>query len=126
MSDDWFCKIEGKKVGPLTGQQLRTIVAKGKLRPEHLVRRGGEGPWVPAGRVKGLFPEKRPASPGDGKQAGPGGGKPAARRRRAASRLRVRRLRARPFLPLARPHSPPPAICPRSSCSVPAATRNIT
>jgi hypothetical protein len=79
MSDDWFCKIEGKKIGPLTAQQLRTIVAKGKLHPEHLVRRGDEGPWVPAGRVKGLFPEKPPAGPGGGKQAPSpaAGGKPS-------------------------------------------------
>src|SRR5580658_8708996 len=57
MSADWFCKAGEKKVGPLTGQQLLAIVAKGQLKPEHLVRRGSEGPWIPAGRVKGLFPE---------------------------------------------------------------------
>ncbi len=57
MSADWFCKIGEKKVGPLSAQQLKTIVAKGQLKPEHLVRRGSEGPWVPAGRIKGLFPE---------------------------------------------------------------------
>ena len=57
MSTDWFCKIGDKKVGPLNGQQLKTIVAKGQLKPDHLVRRGSEGPWVPAGRIKGLFPE---------------------------------------------------------------------
>ena len=57
MSADWFCKIGEKKFGPLNGQQLKTIVAKGQLKPEHLVRRGSEGPWVPAGRIKGLFPE---------------------------------------------------------------------
>jgi len=57
MSADWFCKIGEKKVGPLNGQQLKTIVAKGQLKPEHLVRRGSEGPWVPAGRIKGLFVE---------------------------------------------------------------------
>ena len=57
MSSEWFCKVGEKKFGPLSGQQLKTIVAKGKLRPEHLVRRGSEGPWVPAGRIKGLFPE---------------------------------------------------------------------
>jgi hypothetical protein len=56
MSADWFCKIGEKKFGPLSGQQLKTIVAKGQLRPEHFVRRGSEGPWVPAGRIKGLFP----------------------------------------------------------------------
>ena len=64
MSADWFCKIGERKVGPLSGQQLKTIVAKGQLKPEHLVRRGGEGPWVPAGRIKGLFPE----GPGAGAQ----------------------------------------------------------
>jgi len=57
MSADWFCKIGEKKIGPLNGQQLKTVVAKGQLKPEHLVRRGSEGPWVPAGRIKGLFPE---------------------------------------------------------------------
>lgn len=57
MSADWFCKIGDKKIGPLNGQQLKTIVAKGQLKPEHLVRRGSEGPWVAAGRIKGLFPE---------------------------------------------------------------------
>jgi hypothetical protein len=55
MSADWFCKIADKKVGPLNAQQLKTFVAKGQLKPEHLVRRGSEGPWVPAGRIKGLF-----------------------------------------------------------------------
>jgi hypothetical protein len=55
MSADWFCKIGDKKVGPLNNQQLKTFVAKGQLKPEHLVRRGSEGPWVPAGRIKGLF-----------------------------------------------------------------------
>lgn len=62
MSADWFCKIGEKKVGPLNGQQLKTIVAKGQLRPEHLVRQGSEGPWVPAGRIKGLFPKSSAGS----------------------------------------------------------------
>lgn len=55
MAAEWFCKIGDKKVGPLNNQQLITCVAKGQLKPEHLVRRGSEGPWVPAGRIKGLF-----------------------------------------------------------------------
>ncbi len=55
MSADWFCKIGEKKLGPLNNQQLKTFVAKGQLKPEHLVRRGNEGPWLPAGRIKGLF-----------------------------------------------------------------------
>jgi len=55
MSADWFCKIGEKRIGPLNGQQLKTFAAQGQLKPEHLVRRGSEGPWVPAGRIKGLF-----------------------------------------------------------------------
>ncbi len=63
MSADWFCKIGERKVGPLSGPQLKTIVARGQLKPEHLVRRGSDGPWVPAGRIKGLFPETPTAKP---------------------------------------------------------------
>jgi hypothetical protein len=57
MSVDWFCKIGDTKIGPLSGKQLKAMVAKGQLKPEHLLRRGNEGPWVSAGRVKGLFPD---------------------------------------------------------------------
>ena len=82
MSADWFCKIGEKQVGPLSGQQLKTVVAKGQLRPEHLLRRGTEGPWIPAGRVKGLFPETPPAgaqpkTPAKGTPQVAAGGKPA-------------------------------------------------
>jgi hypothetical protein len=62
MSAEWFCKIGDKKIGPLSSQQLKTIVARGQLRREHFVRRGSEGPWIPAGRVKGLFPESSAGS----------------------------------------------------------------
>ena len=73
MAEDWFVKIEGKEKGPITGQQLRVAVAKGKVLAEHLIRRGTDGPWVPAGRVKGLFPEQ---PSGDAKKAA-GQAKPA-------------------------------------------------
>lgn len=82
MSAEWFCKIGEKSVGPLTSQQMRTIVAKGQLRPEHMVRRGTEAPWVPAGKVKGLFPSPADASGEQpaAKAAKPGaGGKPTAK-----------------------------------------------
>jgi hypothetical protein len=60
---DWYCKIGERKIGPLNGQQLKTVVAKGQLKPDHLVRRGSEGPWVPAGRIKGLFAESLAGDP---------------------------------------------------------------
>lgn len=67
----------GKQVGPLSSQQLKAMVAKGKLRPDYQIRRGGEGPWVPAGRVKGLFPDAAAPHAAGAKKASPGPGKPA-------------------------------------------------
>jgi len=80
MSADWFCKIGEKKYGPLNDKQLKTIVAKGQLKPEHLVRQGSEGPWIPAGRVKGLFPSS-PAgnTPSQGKKPPQATGKPSSK-----------------------------------------------
>jgi len=57
MAVEWFCKISGKKLGPLSSKQLRAMVEKGRLLPEHELAQGAGGPWVPAGRVKGLFAE---------------------------------------------------------------------
>jgi hypothetical protein len=85
MSADWFCKAGGKEVGPFTSQQLKAMVAKGKLKAHYPIRRGSEGPWVPAGRVKGLFPEgaaedakaARPAKSGTPSQQAAGAAKAA-------------------------------------------------
>jgi hypothetical protein len=76
MSADWYCRIGEKKVGPLNGHQLKTIVAKGQLRPEHLVRQGSEGPWVPAGRIKGLFPKSPAGTQPQGQKPPPATAKP--------------------------------------------------
>ena len=64
MLADWFCTIDGKRIGPFNSQQLKAAAAKGQIRPDHLVRRGDDGPWLPAGRIKGLFPEALKASGG--------------------------------------------------------------
>jgi hypothetical protein len=68
MAADWFCEILGNELGPLTPKQLRTLVEKGRLSPDDRVRQGTEGAWVPAGRVKGLFPAAD-AAPGNDSQA---------------------------------------------------------
>ncbi len=57
MAAEWFCQIAGAEMGPLSSQQIKTMVAKGRLLPDDVLRRGTSGPWVPAARVKGLFPE---------------------------------------------------------------------
>ena len=113
MSADWFCKIGEKKIGPLNGQQLKTIVAKGQLKPEHLVRRGSEGPWVPAGRIKGLFPEGPAGSAqSQGKKPAPATAKPLPKA--AASRHAAKAAVRCPRRP--RPPRRPPPTSPRNSC----------
>ncbi len=112
MSTDWFCKIGDKKVGPLNGQQLKTIVAKGQLKPEHLVRRGSEGPWVPAGRIKGLFPEGTAVDPqSQGTQRTPATAKPLPK---AATKSGGQPIAKAASLPTAaQAPSPPPADIPK-------------
>jgi hypothetical protein len=107
MSADWFCKIDGKKHGPLNGQQLKTAVAKGQIKAEHLVRRGQEGPWLPAGKVKGLFPEGTA-----GPQQSSSTGKPPAGKAlppKAAALPTARSQAAQPAIPAAQAAQTPPS-----------------
>ena len=62
MASEWFCQIAGAELGPLSGQQVKTMAAQGRLHPDDVLRRGADGPWLPAGRVKGLFPADQPAA----------------------------------------------------------------
>ena len=55
MAAEWYCKVSGKTFGPVSAEQLKTLASQGKLTPRHEVRRGTDGSWVPADRVKGLF-----------------------------------------------------------------------
>jgi len=56
MPGGWYVKIQGKRAGPMTAAQLKGLARRGQVGPTDLVRQEGGGPWVPAGRVKGLFP----------------------------------------------------------------------
>lgn len=51
----WFYMKDGKKVGPLTGQQLKDLVASGQLGQSDLVWKDGLIQWVRAKNIKGLF-----------------------------------------------------------------------
>ncbi len=55
MAAEWYCKIAGAELGPLSAQQLKALAADGRLRPSDEVRQGSDGKWVPASRVKGLL-----------------------------------------------------------------------
>ncbi|NQU20238.1 MAG: DUF4339 domain-containing protein [Candidatus Nealsonbacteria bacterium] len=56
MATQWFCEISGEQHGPVSSQQLKAMADKGRLTAEDRVRQGDDGSWVPASRVKGLFP----------------------------------------------------------------------
>jgi hypothetical protein len=55
--DSWYCEVLGERTGPLSSAQLRELAASGFLTPDVPVRKGIEGNWVPASRVRGLFVE---------------------------------------------------------------------
>jgi len=58
MSKEWYAKVMGKKVGPMTGGQLKQLAVQQRLTPEDLIRKGESGSWTPANRVKGLFDKR--------------------------------------------------------------------
>ena len=63
MAVEWFCKVMGTEVGPLTQDQLVDMVRNHRVNPEDLVRRN-KSQWVPAFEVKGLFEAAaKPAPP---------------------------------------------------------------
>ena len=55
MSNHGYFKAAGQAFGPCTPTQLQRLAAEGTIKPTTLVRRGEDGKWVEAGKVKGLF-----------------------------------------------------------------------
>ena len=56
MEVEWYLKVADKEVGPLSARQLKAMADRGQITPGDPIRRGSEGRWDPAGRVKGLLP----------------------------------------------------------------------
>lgn len=52
---EWLYKFHGKDCGPLSGTEIRELVADGVITRETLVSRDGGETWTPAIRFKGLF-----------------------------------------------------------------------
>lgn len=68
MGTEWFVQnASGPPIGPLDSATLKTWADSGNLTPSTMVRKGEEGSWVPASKVKGLF---QAAKPGDDRMAG--------------------------------------------------------
>jgi len=52
---EWYYQLENRILGPFSLKELQILAAKGKLSPEHRVRRGVHGPWQMAVDVSGLL-----------------------------------------------------------------------
>lgn len=55
MVTQWYCKIMGDERGPVTADELRSMVTSGELAIDDLVRADAESSWIRADAVPGLF-----------------------------------------------------------------------
>ena len=56
MASKWFVRVGEKVYGPIDAAKLKQLVADGKINQQTDVAQNNAGPWVPAEKVKGLFP----------------------------------------------------------------------
>lgn len=63
VANDWYYKLMGEEIGPLTSTELRQHALDGRVTPDTHIRRGESDRWVGADSVKGLF--DKPAQPED-------------------------------------------------------------
>lgn len=54
-ADEWYYQVMGEEMGPVTASQLKEHARRGDLQPDAKVRRGTDGSWVTANKVRGLF-----------------------------------------------------------------------
>src|SRR5262245_58393860 len=64
VAGEWYCQILGEVLGPVSQEQLGTMARSHSLVAIDLVREG-DGPWVRAGSISGLFPESGDHAPRD-------------------------------------------------------------
>lgn len=55
MATQWYCQLMGAELGPFTSKQLLEMARSHRLMPDDSVKKGADGMWVAADRVKGLF-----------------------------------------------------------------------
>ena len=52
---EWYCKVMGEELGPMSSAELKRMADQGQLTPQDFVRREPDDNWSSASRVKGLF-----------------------------------------------------------------------
>src|SRR4051812_44058173 len=70
MAADWYFRVMGADFGPISGPDLVRQVAEGRVGRDTMVRKGN-GTWVPAERISGLFDRAGQVKPGDGPSGPP-------------------------------------------------------
>ncbi|QEG33348.1 DUF4339 domain-containing protein [Bythopirellula goksoeyrii] len=55
MATEWYCRLMGSELGPFSSKQLLEMARQHQITPDDSVRKGADGTWVGAHRVKGLF-----------------------------------------------------------------------
>lgn len=63
MASEWYYQENGESVGPISNKELQVRAASGQLQPGHLIWREGLAEYVPAHKVRGLFPKAADAAP---------------------------------------------------------------
>jgi hypothetical protein len=57
----WYYTLDNRnRLGPVTSEQLQQLALAGTIRPESMVIPESGGKWVPATKLKGLFPKTAP------------------------------------------------------------------
>jgi hypothetical protein len=62
VSEDWYCKIVGIEMGPMSFDDLGQLARRGNLRQDHYVRNGTAGEWLRASAVPGLCSSDDPSA----------------------------------------------------------------
>lgn len=63
MKNDWYCRLLGSELGPLSWAELCAMVRDQSLIGDDLVRQGEEGEWTKANLVNGLLARAETAPP---------------------------------------------------------------
>jgi len=53
---EWYFQTMGQELGPFSAAELKTKVENGQIQFDTMIRRGVDGKWLFAERVKGLLP----------------------------------------------------------------------
>jgi hypothetical protein len=54
-SQTWFYEYAGKRIGPVSADDMRSLAERGAITPDTPVKNGPNVSWFPAKRVQGLF-----------------------------------------------------------------------